>query len=251
MLESTPTPPPADLTELAAVAGIFRRPSATFASLIRKPTWWLPVVAGAVLAALFSIVMVDKVNYDASMRQALEKRAEKSGQAMPAAELDKAVDRAVEMQRKLEPVYPVIGAVGYAFVFFLTALVLAFGGNAFGAEAGIPSYFALYSHAQIPLLLRSVYGIARLLAAGDASLTLEGLGRVATVGPALLLPSSPPAALLALASSFDLFLLAALALVICGFRQIPGLSRSSATAVPVALWIVFVLLRVGWGALFG
>jgi len=51
-VSATPVPPPAGETvsAAAAVAGIFTRPGATFSALIRRPTWWLPFVAGALLA---------------------------------------------------------------------------------------------------------------------------------------------------------------------------------------------------------
>lgn len=129
--------------------------------------------------------------------------------------------------------------------------MLVFSANAFGAEAKIPVYLAIYSHAQIPLVLRSIYGTVRLLAAGDGSLTFEQLGRIGTIGPALLLAPSSPAALLALASSLDLFVLATVGLLVLGFRKLPGLSRSSATGVPIGLFCLLVLIRIGWAAIFG
>ncbi len=242
---------PIEVSEASAALGIFTRPSATFTALARKPTWWLPFVAGLLVSALFSFAMTDKTDYDASMRQAIEKRAAKSGQTMPAAEMEKSVDTAVEMQRKMAPYYPTIGAAGYSFFFFLVALVLAFSANAFGAEAKIPVYLAVYSYAQIPLVLRSVYATVRLFAAADGSLTFEQLARLGTIGPALFLPPSPPAALLALVSSLDLAVLATVALLVLGFRRLPGLSRASATGVPIGLYGLFVLIRVCWAALFG
>jgi hypothetical protein len=191
------------------------------------------------------------VDYDASMRQAFEKRAARSGQAMSAADAEKAVDRAVEMQRKLSPYYPTFGAAGYALFFFLVALVLAFSANAFGAEAKIPAYLAIHSHAQIPLLLRSLVGLGRLLGAADGSLTFEQVGRLTSIGPALFVPASSSPALLALASSLDVFALATLALAVIAFHRLPGLSRASATGVPVGLWGLSVVVRVCWAALFG
>jgi quinol-cytochrome oxidoreductase complex cytochrome b subunit len=251
MPESETKGPRTEMSEAAAALGIFTSPSATFAALARKPTWWLPFVAGLLVSAVLSFVMTDKMDYDASMRQAIEKRAAKSGQTMPAAEMGKSVDTAVEMQRKLAPYYPTIGAAGYSFFFFLIALVLAFSASAFGAEAKIPVYLAVYSHAQIPLVLRSIYGTIRLLSAADGSLTFEQLGRIGTIGPALFLPASSPAAPLALASSLDLGVLATVGLLVLGFRRLPGLSRASATGVPIALYGLFVLIRICWAALFG
>jgi hypothetical protein len=241
-----------ELSPARAVAGVLRRPQATFAALVRRPTWWLPFVVGVLLSAVFSVVMTDKIDYDAAMRQAVEKRAARSGGTMSRQQMDQAIDRAVEVQRKMAPFSPTMGAAAYAFVFFAIALVLAFSGNAFGAEAKISVYLALYAHAQIPLLLRSAMALGRLFFAADTSLTFEDLGRFGAVGPAAFLsPRTAPPLVWAAASSCDLLILATVFLLVLAFRALPGLSRKTATIIPIALWGCVVLLRLGWTAFFG
>ena len=248
---AAPPEPSESVSAAGAVAGIVTRPGATFAALIRRPTWWLPFVAGILLAAIFTVVMTDKVDVDAAMRQAVEKKMERSGQTMTKERVDEAVDRAVEMQGKMAPYAPTLGAAASAVAFFLFALIVAGAGAAFGAEAKISAYLAIYAYAEVPLLLRSGIAVARLFAAPDASLTYEDVSRIGTVGPALLLPKSAAPALTAMASSLDVFLLATVVLLIVAFRRLPGISRASATAVPIALWAVFLVVKVGWSALFG
>jgi hypothetical protein len=165
--------------------------------------------------------------------------------------MEQAVDRGVEMQRKLAPYAPTLGAVASAFFFFIVALVLAGAGAAFGAEAKVPAYLAIYAYAEVPLLLRSGIAVARLFATPDSSLTYDDLARIGTVGPALLLPRTAAATAIAVASSLDLFLLATVALLVVAFRRLPGLSRKTATILPVALWGCMVLLRLAWAAIFG
>ncbi len=252
MTEEVSTPTAEEyVSATGAVAGIFTRPGATFAALIRRPTWWLPFVAGLLLAALFSVVMTDKIDQDAAMRQAIEKKMARSGQTMPKERVDEAVDRAVEMQRKFAPYTPTVGAAAFAFFFFLAGLILAGAGSAFGAEAKIPAYFAIYAYAGIPTLARSAIAVGRLFAVPDTSLVYDDLSRIATVGPALLLPKTAASILVAVASSLDVFLIATVVLLVIAFRRLPGLSRSSATALPIALWALFLLGRVGWAAIFG
>jgi len=244
-------PEPENVSAAGAVAGVLTRPGATFAALIRRPTWWLPFVAGLLLAALFTVVMTDKVDLDTAMRQAIEKKTARSAQTMPKPQLDEAVDRAVEFQRKIAPIAPTFFAAASAFFFFLFALSLAGAGAAFGAEAKISSYLAIWAYAGIPLLARSAVAVGRLFSAPDASLTYDDLARIGTVGPALLLPKSAAPALVALGSSFDLFLIATVVLLVVAFRRLPGLSKGSATALPFALWGVYLLVRVGFAALTG
>lgn len=252
MSTAAPAPSLPELSPARAVAGVLRRPQATFAALVRRPTWWLPFVVGVLLSAVFSVVMTDKIDYDAAMRQAIEKRSARSAQTMSRQQMDEAIDRAVEMQRKIAPYAPTFGAVAYAFIFFAIALVLAFSGNAFGAEAKIPAYLSLYAYAQIPLLLRSAVALVRLFFAADTSLTYEDLGRLGAIGPAAFLsPRATAPVVWAAASCADLLILATVLLLVLAFRALPGLSRKTATIIPVALWGCMVLLRLGWAAIFG
>jgi len=55
----------------------------------------------------------------------------------------------------------------------------------------------------------------------------------------------------ALAGSLDIFSLAALFLLVLGFRRLPGLSKGAATATPVVLWLVYVIGKVAWRAVMG
>jgi hypothetical protein len=208
-------------------------------------------VCGILLAAIFTVVMTDKIDVDAAMRRAVEKRAERSGQTMPKEQMDKAVDRGIEMQRKMAPYAPTFGAAASAIIFFVFALVIAGAGSAFGAEATVPAYLAIWAYAEVPLLIRSAAAVVRLSVVPDASLIYDDLARLGTVGPALLLPKTVSAAAFAAGSCFDLFLLASLALLVVAFRRLPGLSRASATGLPIALWGLYFVVRVGWAALFG
>ena len=250
---STTAPPDSssEVSAFGALAGVFTRPGATFAALIRRPTWWLPFVAGILLAAIFTVVMTDKIDVDAAMRRAVEKRTERSGQTMTKEQMDQAIDRGIEMQRKMAPYAPTFGAVASAIVFFVFGLVIAGGGSAFGAEAKVPAYLAIWGYASVPLLIRSVVAVVRLYVVPDASLIYDDLARLGTVGPALLLPKTASAAAFAAGSCFDVFLLASLGLLIVAFRRLPGLSRASATGLPIALWGLYFVVRVGWAALFG
>jgi hypothetical protein len=51
--------------------------------------------------------------------------------------------------------------------------------------------------------------------------------------------------------SIDIFSLATLLLLVLGFRKLPGLSKGAATATPVVLWLVWVVGKTVWAAVFG
>lgn len=243
----TSTPGPAAINPAAAMGQVLVRPGETFGRLVPRPTWWLPFVVGLILAAIFSTVMTSRVDFQASMQQKLEQRAEKTGQKIQQAQ----VDAAAEMQQRIAPFYPFFGAFGYAFFFFLAALVLWGGARVFGSEAKFAMLLAVFAYASVPNLIKSVVANIHLLAKPDSSLLLDQLGKlVPTNLGALLGPQANPV-LLALLSSFDIFTIAVVILLIAGFRKLPGLSRGYATAIPLVLWGLLIVLSMGRAAFFG
>ena len=69
--------------------------------------------------------------------------------------------------------------------------------------------------------------------------------RMVKSNAAALLPEQASGPLVAFASSLDVFSLLTLALVVVAFRRIPGLSKGAATALPIVLWLVYVLVKTG------
>ncbi len=82
-------------------------------------------------------------------------------------------------------------------------------------------------------------------------MTQEGVGEVVKSNIGAFLDPSAPAPLRALAGSLDVFSLAALFLLVLGFRRLPGLSKGAATATPIVLWLVYVTGKVAWRAVMG
>ena len=75
--EPEPGPSP-----FAALAGTFTSPAATFAGLVRRPTWWLPLLLWLAGIAVVILVSTPKVDMERTMREMFEKRAERTGQSM-------------------------------------------------------------------------------------------------------------------------------------------------------------------------
>jgi len=117
--------------------------------------------------------------------------------------------------------------------------------------ATMPFFFAAEHYANLDMPVAAFIALAIVFAA-DASLTFDDLGRLGAVGPAAFLsPRTAPPLVWAAASSCDLLVLATVFLLVLGFRAIPGLSRKTATILPISLWGLMVLCRMGWAALFG
>jgi hypothetical protein len=247
--EASPAVPAAaaPISAVAAVVGTFSRPSETFRRLVARPTWWLPFVLILAFAAVSWLVVAPKMDMDRTIRESIEKRAEKSGRTIS----PEALNRQVETSKKMMPVFFGIAIVGSAVFFFFPALVFWGSAKAMGADARYKQLLAVWGHAGLPNLLGTFVAIPIFLQLPDGSLTQEGVSQVLKSNVGAFLDPSTPAPLLALAGSLDVFSLYALFLLVLGFRRLPGLSKGAATATPIVLWLVYVTGKVVWRAVFG
>jgi hypothetical protein len=231
----------------SAVVGTFSRPSETFRRLVARPTWWLPLALTLAFAAGSWLVVAPKMDMDRTIRESIEKRAERSGRTVPPA----AIERQVEISRKMMPLFFGIALAGSAVFFFFPALVFWGSAKAMGADARYGQLLAIWGHASLPNLLGTLVAVPVFLQLPDGSLTQEGVSQVLKSNVGAFLDPSAPATLRALGGALDVFSFYALFLLVLGFRRLPGLSRGAATATPIVLWLVYVAGKVVWRAVFG
>jgi hypothetical protein len=249
-VSATPATVPAaeaPISPVSAVVGTFSRPSETFRRLVARPTWWLPLVLIIASTAAAWLVVSPKMDMDRTIRESIEKRAEKSGRTIP----PEAMNRQVELSRKLMPMFFGVALAGSAVLLFFPALVFWGSAKAMGADARYKQLLSIWGHASLPNVLGTLLGIPIFLQLPDGSLTQEGVGEVVKSNVGAFLDPSAPAPLRAFAGSLDVFSLSALFLLVLGFRRLPGLSKGAATATPVVLWLVYVIGKVAWRAVMG
>jgi len=243
--DASPGVPAAEvpISPVSAVVGTFSRPSETFRRLVARPTWWLPFLMSLVLGTVAYAVAVPKIDLEATIRESLEK----SGRPVTAG----AVAQRVAFMEKWSGVFTAGIAVAGAAVFFVTALVLWGSARAMGADARYAQLLTIWAHAGLPSTVGAFFAIPLFLRLPDGSLSQAAAQRVLASNLGAFLDDSTPRSLQSLASSLDIFSLAALFLLVLGFRRLPGLSPGAATATPIVLWLVWVVGKVAWRAVVG
>ncbi len=241
------TPPLSPISPLGAIQGTFTKPSETFSRLLQRPTWWLPFVVSIVLMAVLLVVSTPKVDLEKTIRDAVEKRAARTGQTVS----PEVVQRQVEVVRKMQPVFLGVGLVVGAAAFFVVGLILWGAARAMGTDAGYPQMLAIWAHASLPNLVAALVAIPIFASLADGSVTQTAAQSLVASNLGALLPETAAAPLRSLLSSLDVFSLATLFLLVLGFRRLPGLSRGAATATPLVLWAVWVAGKTGWAFVFG
>ena len=207
----------------------------------------LPFVLTVVATAVSFLVVTPKIDLDRTIRESIEKRLEKSGRTMP----PEAIQRQVDVSKKMTPVFLGVGIAAAIAFFFVVALVFWGAAKAMGADARYSQLLAIWAHSGLPSLVGVLVSIPIFLQLPDASLTQDQVPYVLKSNVGAFLDGSTPAAVRALASSVDLFSLAVLVLLVLGFRRLPGLSKGAATWTPIVLWGVAVAIKVVWKAVMG
>ncbi|MCM3876695.1 MAG: YIP1 family protein [Thermoanaerobaculia bacterium] len=231
------------IAPVSAVVGTFSSPSETFRRLVARPTWWLPFLLSLVLGTLTYAVASPKIDLEATIRASLEK----SGRSVPAG----AVERQVAFMQKWSAVVTAGVFVVGSGAFFFVALILWGAAKMMGADARYSQLLAIWAHSGLPSAIGSLVAIPLFLRLPDGSLTQTAAENIVASNVGAFLDDSTPAALRTLGSSIDIFSFAVLFLLVIGFRRLPGLSTGTATAIPIVLWLLFVVGKVAWRAVMG
>jgi hypothetical protein len=241
------TPAEAPVSAGGAIVGTFTEPGRTFSRLAKRPTWWLPLVISIVAAILSVVVATPKMDMEKSVRQQMEKQAEKRGGTVN----DAQVEQALAVSKKFSALAPVFVVVVGTAAFFVIGLILWGFAQAMGGETKYGQVLAVWGHGQLPNVISGLLAIPVFLARPDASLTQEEASTVFKSSVGAFLPLETHAALRAFASSIDVFTFATLALLVIGFRRLPGLKAGTGAAVPIGAFVLWVVVKTLWMAVFG
>lgn len=226
------------------VVNLYFAPSEGFASILRRPNFWLPLACHIVVALLFTALWLQKVDFP----EFLKAQMEASGQwdKIPS-------DRRasiLETQSKVVPVFSWVFAVlGAPLVVLVVSGVLLFVYRFFYAsEVTFGKALAIVAHSFFALaLLSSPLILLVMQLKGDWNLNPgEALQANLTLAFERATTAKP---LWALASSLDLFSLWLVFLLATGFGVASKRTIGSAFWGVAVCWFVIILVKVGFAFL--
>jgi hypothetical protein len=224
---------------------IYFSPREAFTRIVRRPTFLLPLIGHIVLVLAFTGIWIQKMD----VREFMKTQLEESGQwdKIPAEQRD----NIIEQQAKWMPVFAWIGPVVATPLFILvTAAALMFvfrffysGEVPFKQAFSIVTWTFFATSVVVTPLMLAVFQLK-----GDWNLNPQ---EVLQANLSLLLDKSSAAKpLWALLSSVDIFTMWTVFLLAVGFAvasKKPTASAIWGVAIP---WILLVLAKVGWTAMF-
>jgi hypothetical protein len=226
------------------IAGVLFAPAETFQDIVRSPKILAPILLFVALGYLSTIVMVPRIDFE-SVRAAQTKAMEKRGAKMTEQDLARIQNMSIAAAKVGMWVNPLLMVVLYVIL----AGLLWFSFRLMGGEGNFAQAFAVTLYAWVPMILYSIVTAIVVLARG--SFDPMSAATLVKSNPAFLVDHEAQPVLFSLLASFDLFTFWTLFLLAIGFAAVSRLSRAMSAGIVISLWVVFVLLRLGYAALTG
>ena len=135
--------------------------------------------------------------------------------------------------RRGVPIY----ALGLSSAFCLLAFRI------FGGEGDFKQAFSVTCYASIPTIIKSVVTLIIIVAKGGI-IPAQALATIVRSNPGFLVDYKTNPVLFALLSSFDIFSVWFLALMIIGFAYVARVSKVKSAVTIISLWVVVLLLKL-------
>jgi hypothetical protein len=224
------------------VLGVLVAPGETFRALAIRPTWVAPLLVLVATATVLGFMVSERIDIAQLMRH----QNEVTGNQMSVEQLD----QRIQQMQKLQPYLALFqGLIFLPGFYLLAALLFWVGLKLVGSDLGYKASLATSLHAFLPLAVLSLLCIPVVW--NRASFTPEEArsGSFLASNLAVLAPDGTGKVVHALLVSVDLFSIWTIVLLVVGYGIVGRVSRAAATGVVLAVWLLWVALKVAFVAL--
>ncbi len=237
--------PEAGPGSVGRIFGVLFSPKATFESIVKRPTWLLPIVVVCVLS-LAVVGIFDKRGGWPAYFQHQDQTTSRFEQLTQQQQ-----QQALAAQIKYGPkvVYgEVVIAIPIVIVVVAAILIAVFNGL-YGTQIKFKTAFSIVSYAWVPAIISGCLGIAVMLLKDPATVDLQN---IVVANASAFISSDAARWKIMLFSSFDIFTFWEMFLLAIGFGVAAPrkLTTAKALGAIVVLWVVYVAAKVGLVAAF-
>lgn len=245
-----PTPDASEaVSSVGRVVGALFSPKTTFESIVRRPTWLVPLLLLALLSIGVTALFSQRVGWRTFMEReiATNASAQRRMEQVPADQKEQVLNQQAKFAGVIGYVAAVLGPVVGAVI--VAAVLLAAFNLLSGAKTNFVTALAIVSYSWVPLLISGLLGIVILFVKDPSTIDIKNL--VAS-NPGALLSDDSPKWLVTLLTSLDIFAFWVMALQALGFSATnpKKISFAKAFGTIFTVWLLYVLVRVGAAAIF-
>lgn len=244
-----PSQPAPTVSSFGRVFGALFNPKPTFESIAQRPTWILPML----ICILVSLVVVALIGSRVGWRQVIDRQIASSPKAQQRMEQVQPAQReqVLNQQAKFAGVIAYVGVVvGTVAAELIAAAILLAAFNLFlGSKVGFSQSLGIVAHSWMPYVVTGLLGIMILFIKDPTTIDTQNL--VAS-NPGAIVPDTTAKWLVSLLTSLDLFTFWVLVLQAIGFSATnpKKISFGKALGTIIAVWLFFVLVKMGLAAAF-
>jgi hypothetical protein len=216
------------------IIGVLFSPDATFQSIARRPDWLVPLVLLLLVALAAGIIMAPHMDFGAAAREAMEQNKNVSPE-----QIDKAVRISASIGKVVMYIAPVLSLIGLLVI--AGVVLLAF--RIFGGEGDYKQAFSVTCYASMPTIIKSVVTLVIVVAKGGI-VPAQAMQTIVRSNLGFLVDYKTKPMAFALLSSFDIFTVWFLTLLIIGFAYVARVSKVKSAVTIISLWILVLLLKL-------
>ncbi len=218
------------------IAGVLFAPAETFQEIARRPDIVGPLLIIIVISFISTIILVQRMDFETMMREQMSAQGQQPD--------EQALRIGTAFGKVMAYTSPLWGIIG--FLVIAGVLLLAF--RLFGGEGNFTQAFSVVLYAWVPMVIKSiVMGIVAFFQG-----TIDPATAAATLvksNPAFLFDIKEQPVLFSFVSSFDVFTIWTLFLVIIGFAALAKVSRTKAAVIVLSLWSIWIVIKLGLAAM--
>ena len=236
-------PPPAPVADkpksaMERMIGVLFSPDETFADIARTPDFLVVLLIILVISTVSGILLAPRLEFDSMRTQMAAKNPNMSPED---------IDRGVKMAGAIGKVSSYASPLLALCVFVIVASILLLAFRLFGGEGTFHQAFAIVTYAWIP---RVIYGVIL-----TAIIAIKGTADVADIptlvksSPAFLVDVADHPVLFSFLSTFDLFTIWTLVLLIIGFAYMSRFSKGRSATIILSIWAFITVVKLGFAAM--
>jgi hypothetical protein len=229
---------------LQRFSGVFTEPGKVFEDIVSKPDFIGPLVLLILVSVAVTETMLSKIGMQRIIHASIAQSRQAS--SLSPAQINQAIERGAAIASVFAHVSALFGVpIFLAAVAGIGLIVL---NGIFGVHVGFKKVFSVVCYADLPSVLAGVMAMAVMLFGDPDHFNPQS---PAPSNPGFFLnPRETPRPVLALASSFDIFVLWFLILLAIGLSRVSGgaVKSRSIFFIYFGLWMILVVAKVGFAA---
>jgi membrane protein, antimicrobial resistance system len=236
-------PPPAPIAEkpkssMERMIGVLFSPEETFADIARKPDFFVVLLLIMVISTISGILLAPRLEFDSLRTQMAAKNPNMSPED---------IDRGVKMAGAIGKVSSYASPVLVVCLFVIVAAVLLLAFRLFGGEGTFHQAFAIVTYAWIPRVLYGV--ILTIIVAIKGTIDVGDIPTIVKSSPAFLVDVTDHPVLFSLLSTFDIFTIWTMVLLIIGFAYMSRFTKARSATIIISIWAFITVVKLGFAAM--